>query len=220
MDVHPRLLEEQGVAPLVALCSSPDSPCRIEASRAVANLSANPELIDCLIGSKALEPLIKSIDQDGDKCRFAALAIANFSADPPSLFKIVQAGAIPHLVSLVSGPNNNLVGRRYGALALANLTACEAFHSTILNEGGAEALFALSNSYNDLDSRRFVGNALANLSSNAANHERIVEMGGLQPIITTGLFTRMLPRHLEGSVRLATTQKSSMRVVWSRFAVC
>jgi hypothetical protein len=150
----------------------------------VANLSANPELIDCLIGSKALEPLIKSIDQDGDKCRFAALAIANFSADPPSLFKIVQAGAIPHLVSLVSGPNNNLVGRRYGALALANLTACEAFHSTILNEGGAEALFALSNSYNDLDSRRFVGNALANLSSNAANHERIVEMGGLQPIIS------------------------------------
>ena len=183
MDVHPRLLKEQGVAPLVALCS-PDSPCRIEASRAVANLSANPELIDCLIGSKALEPLIKSIDQDGDKCRFAALAIANFSADPPSLFKIVQAGAIPHLVSLVSGPNNNLVGRRYGALALANLTACEAFHSTILNEGGAEALFALSNSYNDLDSRRFVGNALANLSSNAANHERIVEMGGLQPIIS------------------------------------
>jgi hypothetical protein len=58
MDVHPRRLKEQGVAPLVALCFSPDSPCRIEASRAVANLSANPELIDGLIGSKALEPLI------------------------------------------------------------------------------------------------------------------------------------------------------------------
>ncbi len=183
MSIHPWLFKEQGVAPWITLCSSPNSPCRIEASRAVANLSANSELINGLVGWNAPEPHLKSIDQDGDNCCFATLAIANFVTHPPSLFKIVQAGAIPHLVSLVSGPNNNLVGYWYGALAKVNLTACEAFHSAILNEGGSEALFTLSNSYNDLDSRQFVGSLLANLSSNAANHKQIVEMGGLQPII-------------------------------------
>jgi hypothetical protein len=110
MDAHPWLLEEQGVAPLITLCSSPNSPCHIEMSRAVTNLSANSNLIKGLIGWNALKPLLKSIDQDGDNCHFAALAIANFATHPPSLFKIVQAGAIPHLVSLVSGPGNNLVG--------------------------------------------------------------------------------------------------------------
>ena len=106
-----------------------------------------------LIQENALGPLVKSVEQDGDNCRFAALAIANFATHAPSLFKIVNSGAIAPLVSLVSGPDNNLECRRYGALALANVTACEAFHSTILNEEGPEALFALSNSYDDLESR-------------------------------------------------------------------
>ncbi len=146
-------------------------------------MSANLELIEWFDWMNALKPLLKSIDQDGDNCRFAALAIANFATHPYSFFKIVQAGVIPHLVSLVSGSNNNLVGGQYGALVLANPTACEAFHLAILNEGWPEALFTLSNLYNDLESRRFVGNALANLSSDASNCEQIVEMGGLQLII-------------------------------------
>lgn len=90
---------------------------------------------------------------------------------------------MPPLVALVAGPDNHLEGRRYGALALSNMTACEAFHATVLDDEGPEALFVLSNSYNDLESRRFVSCALANLSANTANHERIVEMGGLQPTI-------------------------------------
>ena len=92
-------------------------------------------------------------------------------------------GAVPQLVALVAGPDNHLECRRYGALALSNMTACEAFHATVLDDEGPEALFALSNSYDDLESRRFVSCALANLSANTANHERIVEMGGLQPTI-------------------------------------
>jgi hypothetical protein len=72
----------------------------------VANLSANPELIEWFDWMNAFKPLLKSIDQDGDNRLFAALAIANFATHSPSFFKIVQAGVIPHLVSLVSGPNN------------------------------------------------------------------------------------------------------------------
>lgn len=182
-EIHTRFLEENGVPPLVTLCSSPDGQCRMEAARAVANLSSNPNLIETLIQEKALGPLVKSIEQDGDNCRFAALAIANFATHAPSLFKIVQAGAIPHLVSLVAGSSNNVEARRYGSLALANMTACEAFHASILSEDGPQALFELASNSNDDVSQHYWGCAIANLSSNAVNHEPIVEMGGLQPII-------------------------------------
>ena len=181
-DIHSRFLEESGIPPLIALCSSVDGPCRMEATRAVANLSSNPDFIEILIQEKALGPLVKSLEQDGDNCRFSALAIANFATHAPSLFKIVQAGALSHLVSFVSGPDNNVEGRRYGALALANMTACEAFHAIILKEEGPEALFSLSNSCDTLSNVN-IACALANLSSNTANHEPIVEMGGLQPTI-------------------------------------
>jgi hypothetical protein len=182
-DIHSRFLEELGLSPLIALCSSPYGPCRAEALRAVANLSSNPELIFGLIQHNALKPLLSSIEHDGDNCHYAALALANIATQPPSLMKLVQAGAIPHIVALVSGPNNNLAGRRYGALVLTNMTSCLDLHSVVLNDKAPEALFALSTSSNDVESRRFVSTALANLCLNTATHERIVASGGLLPII-------------------------------------
>lgn len=182
-DIHTRFFEELGLAPLIALCSSPYDRCRLEALRGVANLSYNPELIVDLIQQNALKPLLQSVEQDGDDGHFAALAIANFSTQSSSLIKLVQAGAIPHIVSLVSGPSNNLAGRRYGAMVLANMTTCKDFHSIILNDKGPEALFALGTSCGDVESKRFVSTALANLCLNAATHDRIVATGGLQPAI-------------------------------------
>jgi hypothetical protein len=182
-DIHSRFLEELGLSPLIALCSSPNVSCRMEALRAVANLSANPELIFGLIQHNALGPLVSSIEHDGDNCHFAALAMANISSQPPSLVKIVQVGALPCIVSLVSNPTNNLTGRRYGALVLANMTSCKDLHPVVLSEKGPEALFALSKSHIDVESRRFVSTALANLSSNTASHERIIKAGGLQSVI-------------------------------------
>ncbi|KAL3789162.1 hypothetical protein HJC23_012251 [Cyclotella cryptica] len=183
-DVHSRFVEEKGVPPLISLCNSPDALCRVEATRALANLSSNPDLkfTEMLIEENSLPPLVKSLESDGDVGRFSALAIANFARNSASLFKIVHAGAVPHLVSMVLGADD-LECRRYGALALANMTACETFHPHIMRAGAPEALFVLSNSP-DTVSHHYVACALANLSSNITNHEPIVEMGGLQPIIS------------------------------------
>ncbi len=181
-DIHLRLLEERGIPALISLCASPDAACRTEAFRAISNISSNIDLIEVLIQEQALDPLVKSVNDDRDACRFSALTIANFATHAPSLFKIVNAGAIPPLVSLVFATDAEIEGRRYGALALANLTACEMYHSAILESGGHEALLTLSNSCDAL-SQRYIGCALANLSCNAANHEPIVKIGGLQPMI-------------------------------------
>lgn len=181
-DIHPRFVEEKGLPPLISLCCSSDQACRIEATRAVANLSSNPDMIDALIGENSLPPLVNSAETDGNKGQYSVLAIANFATNSSSLFKIVQAGAVPRLVSVISSVDN-LQCKRYGALAIANITACETFHSPIMAAGAPQVLFALTNSLDAL-SNRYVACALANLSSNAANHEPIVEMGGLQPLIT------------------------------------
>ncbi|KAL3789563.1 hypothetical protein ACHAWO_009126 [Cyclotella atomus] len=181
-DIHPRFVEEKGLPALVSLCCSSDQVCRIEATRAVANLSSNPGMIDALIGENSLLPLVKSLEIDGNKGQYSALAIANFATNASSLFKIVQAGAVPRLVSVISNVDN-IHCKRYGALAIANITACETFHSPIMAAGAPTSLFALTNSCDAL-SNRYIACVLANLSSNTANHEQIVEMGGLQPLIT------------------------------------
>ena len=80
---------------------------------------------------------------------------------------------------------SELEARRYAVLALANLAATIGNHSAVIEDGGLQAMFALSNAADDL-SQYYVAYALANLGSNPANHERIVEEGGLQPLIALG----------------------------------
>jgi len=179
-DIHLRFIEERGLPPLVSLCSSVDEGCREEAMRALANLSFNLEMGEAMVKENALEPLVKAVDND--QCRFAALTIANIATHSPTIIQIVQAGAIRPLVSSISTSGNHVESRRFGALALTNITTCEAFHSIVIEAGAPEALFVLSNS-SDIESKQNVAKTLANLSCNVANHELIVDQGGFQPLI-------------------------------------
>lgn len=180
LDIHLRFIEERGLSPLVSLCSSLDDGCREEAMRALANLSFNHELVEALVEENALHPLVKAVDND--QCRFATLSLANIATHSPTIFHILHAGAMLPLVSLILSSDNDVESRRFGALALTNITTCEAFHSIVIEAGAPEALFELSNS-SDIESKQFVAKTLANLSCNVVNHELIVDKGGFQPII-------------------------------------
>lgn len=179
-DVHLRFIEERGLPPLVSLCSSVDEGCRQEAMRALSNLSFNLDMVEAMVKENALQPLVKAVDDD--QCRFAALTIANIATHSPTIIQIVHAGAIRPLVSLISMSTNNVESRRFAALALTNITTCEAFHSLVIEAGTPEALFVLSNS-SDIESKQYIAKTLANLSCNVANHDLIVDKGGLQPLI-------------------------------------
>jgi hypothetical protein len=98
----------------------------------------------------------------------------------------VQEGAVRVLIDVAADPSRELEARRYAVLALANLAATIGNHSAVIEDGGLQAMFALSNAADDL-SQYYVAYALANLGSNPANHERIVEEGGLQPLIALGM---------------------------------
>ena len=179
-DIHARFLEERGLSPLIALCSSLDKGCREEAFRGLANLSFNIEMIGALLDEGVLCPLVKAIEND--LCRFAASTIANIATHSPAIVQIVQSGAIRPLVSLISDSGHNIESKRFGALALTNITSCEAFHSIVTEAGVPEALSKLSYS-SDVESKQFVAQTLANLSCNAANHRLVVDNGGFQCII-------------------------------------
>lgn len=180
-DIHLRFIEERGLPPLVSLCSSVDEGCRQEVMRALSNLSFNLDMVEAMVKENALQPLVKAIADD--QCRFAALTIANIATHSSAIMPIAQAGAIRPLVSLMSMSDNDVESRRFGALALTNITTCEAFHSLVIETGAPEALFLLSNS-SDVESKQYVAKTLANLSCNVANHELIVDKGGLQPLIS------------------------------------
>lgn len=183
-DTHARFVEECGLPPLVALCSSLDDSCRQEALRALSNLSFNRDLIQALVEENALCPLVKGVDKG--KCRFATLAIANIATHAQMVLKIVQAGAISPLVTLVStlgSGDTHTEARRFGALALTNITTFEAFQSDTIEAGILDALFALSNS-SDAESKQYVAKSFANLSSNFANHDLIADKSGLQCIVS------------------------------------
>ena len=57
IELNGRLVEEKGVAPLVALASNEDPNNRGEACRCLANLSVNPDVHQVLIKEGALKAL-------------------------------------------------------------------------------------------------------------------------------------------------------------------
>ncbi len=208
-DIHLRFIEERGLPPLISLCSSVDKGCREEGMRALANLSFNLDMVEALVEENALQPLVTAVDND--QCRFATLTIANIATHSPTIIQIVQAGAIRPLVSLISTFGNDVESRRFGALALANITTCEAFHSLVIETGAPEALFVLSNS-SDIESKQYVAKTLANLSCNAAMHELVVDKGGFQPLIALANDTRQdIHRHAISAMWGLSSVSSKLR---------
>ena len=185
-ELHHRILEENGVPPLVSIFSSDDLNCKGEGARAIANLSSNKNTQKTLLEPKmgVLDAVVSSLEEAEVNCqRFSALCLANLSTSVSSQIQVVQAGAIRPLINLVQQEETQLEARRYSALALANLSATSTNHAILLEEGCLSALFSLCNSP-DVMSQFYVGRALSNLSSNVSNHNFIVEEGGVQSLVT------------------------------------
>ena len=90
-ELHGRLLEERGLAPLVALALSEDTNTKGEASRAIANLAANADVQQTLLKEGVLLPMVKALEIDDINCqRFSALCLANLATTIASQIKVVQ----------------------------------------------------------------------------------------------------------------------------------
>lgn len=145
VELHAKLLQEQGLPALIALASGKDAISKGEACRALANLAANTEVQQQILKEGGLQPLASSIMTDDPICeRFAALAIANLSTTVSNQVKIVQIGAVGPLIKLAQGYDKELEARRYATLAIANLAATIANHPTIIEEDGGKSSWLLA----------------------------------------------------------------------------
>jgi hypothetical protein len=80
VELNGRMIEERGVAPLVALASNDDPNSRGEACRCIANLTVNPDVHQVLIKEGCLGALVGSIGSPELNCqRYSSLSIANLA---------------------------------------------------------------------------------------------------------------------------------------------
>lgn len=140
MELNSRLIEERGVAPLVALASNEDPNSRGEACRCLANLTVNPDIHQVLIREGALAALVGAVAAGGitgelNCLRYASLALANLATTVAAQVKIIQSGAVRPLISLALNPVHQIEARRYAVLALASksLSFSPIFHLSLFS---------------------------------------------------------------------------------------
>ena len=132
-DLGERIIEERGVAPLVALASNDDPHSRGEACRCLANLSVNPDVHQVMIKEGCLPALVGSINSPELNCqRYSSLCIANLATAVAAQVKIIQCGAVRPLIALALNPANQIEARRYAVLALASKSR----RSTLFHRSG------------------------------------------------------------------------------------
>lgn len=123
IELNGRLVEERGIAPLVALASNDDPNSRGEACRCLANLSVNPDVHQVMIKEGCLPALEGSISSSELNCqRYSSLCLANLATTVAAQVKIIQSGAVRPLIGLALNPANQVEARRYAVLALASNT--------------------------------------------------------------------------------------------------
>ena len=64
VELHDKLLEEDGLAPLIALAISNDPDTQGESCRALANLAANRDVQQQIMSQGGLRPLIQALAVD------------------------------------------------------------------------------------------------------------------------------------------------------------
>lgn len=204
VDVHSRFFREKGLPPVVTMSKSKttaaaaaattnvaiktNAKCKADACRALANLAANAAAQQDLAREGVIESMVDVLREDTNvDCQtYAVLCIANLATTLAGQIEIVEANAIGPLASLLNQPSTSLAIadiRRYSALAMANLSATQANHETMVSTDGAlTALYTLSTS-SDVMSLYYVGCCLANLCSDSVNHSKVVAFGGIQTLL-------------------------------------
>lgn len=196
VDVHPRFFREKGLPPVVTMSKADaKTTCKADACRALANLAANAAVQQELAEEGVIESMIDVLREERDvHCqKYAVLCIANLATTLAGQIEIVEGGAIGPLASLLNDPLSpttttltspaNVDIRKYSALAMANLSATHANHSTIVSTDSAlTALNSLSTS-SDTMTLYYLACCFANLCSESSNRQKIVELGGIQPML-------------------------------------
>nr|AMS24205.1 armadillo repeat-containing kinesin a [Marsilea vestita] len=165
------------VPPPVASVSKPVNNAVCE------SLNGQRATIAKLFEQVGLQKILSLLDsEDMDVRVHAVKVVANLAAEEANQEKIVEAGGLGSLLSLLQSSEDETI-RRVAAGAIANLAMNEINQELIMAQGGILLLAKTANEAEDPQTLRMVAGAIANLCGNDKLQGKLREEGGIKALL-------------------------------------
>ncbi|KAL6902371.1 hypothetical protein ACP4OV_005247 [Aristida adscensionis] len=132
------------------------------------------------VGLQSILSLLKS--EELDVQIHAVKVVANLAAEDINQERIVEAGGLDALLSLLETSENTTI-HRVTAGAVANLAMNGSNQGVIMNKGGARLLGSVASKTDDPQTLRMVAGAIANLCGNEKLHLMLKQDGGIKALL-------------------------------------
>ncbi|KAH7439666.1 hypothetical protein KP509_04G071600 [Ceratopteris richardii] len=130
-----------------------------------------------------LQKILSLLDSEDMGVRVHAVkVVANLAAEEANQEKIVEAGGMDSLLSLLQTSEDETI-QRVAAGAIANLAMNETNQELIMAQGGIRLLARTANQAEDPQTLRMVAGAIANLCGNDKLQGRLREEGGIKALL-------------------------------------
>ncbi|KAK6920253.1 Kinesin motor domain [Dillenia turbinata] len=141
------------------------------------------EPIDVVFELVGLQKILSKLESDDPNTRIHAVKmVANLAAEEANQEKIVEAGGLTSLLSLLRSYEDETV-RRVAAGAIANLAMNEANQELIMVQGGISLLAITASDAEDPQTLRMVAGAIANLCGNDKLQTKLRSEGGIRALL-------------------------------------
>ncbi|EER89151.1 hypothetical protein BDA96_10G031600 [Sorghum bicolor] len=132
------------------------------------------------VGLKKILSLLES--EEPDVRVHAVKVVANLAAEEANQEKIVEAGGLTSLLTLLRSSEDETI-RRVAAGAIANLAMNETNQDLIMDQGGVTLLSMTASDAEDPQTLRMVAGAIANLCGNDKLQTRLRGEGGIKALL-------------------------------------
>ncbi|KAK3131541.1 hypothetical protein QOZ80_6AG0507810 [Eleusine coracana subsp. coracana] len=132
------------------------------------------------VGLQKILSLLES--EEPDVRVHAVKVVANLAAEEANQEKIVEAGGVTSLLTLLRTSDNETI-RRVAAGAIANLAMSETNQDLIMAQGGVTLLSMTASDAEDPQTLRMVAGAIANLCGNDKLQKRLSGEGGIKALL-------------------------------------
>eukprot|EP00250_Pteridium_aquilinum_P006334 c16275_g1_i1 orf=380-3352(-) len=147
------------------------------------SLNGQRATIAKLFEQVGLQKILSLLDsEDMDVRVHAVKVVANLAAEEANQEKIVEAGGLGSLLTLLQSSEDETI-RRVAAGAVANLAMNETNQELIMVQGGIRLLARTANEAEDPQTLRMVAGAIANLCGNDKLQGKLREEGGIKALL-------------------------------------
>lgn len=147
------------------------------------SLNGQRATIAKLFEQVGLQKILSLLDsEDMDVRVHAVKVVANLAAEEANQEKIVEAGGLGSLLTLLQVSEDETI-RRVAAGAVANLAMNETNQELIMTQGGIRLLAKTANEAEDPQTLRMVAGAIANLCGNDKLQSKLREEGGIKALL-------------------------------------